>query len=496
MSSAEQATRRLGQRMGRLTFEAGYLGGFYVVFTALAFLFPRSGDDWAWGSSIGTDRLHVLFRDSNGRYSGNFLILFLTRAQTLLPFIEAGVVTLTLWLVLDFIGSRTSIGYAVAIVLFLGQPLGDWRQAIVWASGFANYATSALGVFVFLRAAKLDWLGRLQRKWLPVRLIGTLVAGFVFAMFMENVTLYLLAASVVYAIVRWVRFKSVSLDSLAWIVSLVAGAAVMFSNPAYRNARYQQVNSGGLKTHVTKLLDLISNLAVGQNVVLNVALALVICLVAGANIERIGRLKAAITIGSAVAFLALSSAVQVAEQNVKVRLMWRCLEGVAAGFLLLALVLTAYVVLADVAKRVQISVAVASIVVLVAPLIVVSPIGPRLFYVTYLLFVLIVIVLVDDLVGAVAPKITRRVVPALGAIAAAMLASYFTVYAVIHHDSEQRLAYVRAQVAKGATNVTVKALPFRGYVHVPDPTGPVWSYRYKLVYHLPADLTIKVKRAR
>ena len=55
----------------------------FAVFALLVFLFPYSGDDWAWGSEIGIERLKNHFDNYNGRYAGNLLAMALTRSKLL-----------------------------------------------------------------------------------------------------------------------------------------------------------------------------------------------------------------------------------------------------------------------------------------------------------------------------------------------------------------------------------------------------------------------------
>ncbi|MGN0692308.1 MAG: hypothetical protein ACI4K7_08175, partial [Oscillospiraceae bacterium] len=45
----------------------------FIFFLGLAYMFPYTGDDWAWGGSLGLERLHNHFKDYNGRYLGNLL---------------------------------------------------------------------------------------------------------------------------------------------------------------------------------------------------------------------------------------------------------------------------------------------------------------------------------------------------------------------------------------------------------------------------------------
>lgn len=40
---------------------------------------PFGSDDWAWGTSVGMERLASHFAGYNGRYLGNLLIIFLTK---------------------------------------------------------------------------------------------------------------------------------------------------------------------------------------------------------------------------------------------------------------------------------------------------------------------------------------------------------------------------------------------------------------------------------
>ena len=39
----------------------------FGLIAILCYLFPYTGDDWAWGSKIGIDRLNNWFENCNGR---------------------------------------------------------------------------------------------------------------------------------------------------------------------------------------------------------------------------------------------------------------------------------------------------------------------------------------------------------------------------------------------------------------------------------------------
>ena len=53
-----------------------FFGFVYIMSTI-----PFCSDDWAWGASVGAQRLASHFRGYNGRYLGNLLILLLTKSK-------------------------------------------------------------------------------------------------------------------------------------------------------------------------------------------------------------------------------------------------------------------------------------------------------------------------------------------------------------------------------------------------------------------------------
>lgn len=477
------------------------LAGLFALTSALAFLFPRSGDDWAWGSQIGIERLESHFHNYNGRYGGDLAILALTRLPLLAPFILAATLTLTIFLILDLAGNRTVPGYLLTILIFLTMPVETWRQSVVWLSGYSNYALAGLFILIYLRSAKRDWSAAVRPRVGTGRILITFSFAFVAALFMEHVTLYLVAASGLSLVaLRW-RFGRFSALSVSWFIAFLLGAAFMLSNGAYRSAagsgsgnNYQNVQTGTGRTALTKLIeklaDTISSQAVTHNFALNLVLVLLICLLLGRPGTRFGRPAKAVLLTLTGTFFAVTYALPFAELDLQLRLGVRALNGVAAAILLVILVSVALLVVKDGGRRAGLLVCCGSIVVLILPLLVVNPVGPRCFYPTYLIFLVLMNLLVKEAADGhdVAERV--RVAPFLAVLVAGVFASYFMIYGVVHHAASTRIAQVRAQVAAGATAVTVEQLPFGEYVHFPDPSNELWSHRYKLFYDLPSDLKI------
>ena len=90
----------------------------FGLIAILCYLFPYTGDDWAWGSKIGIDRLNNWFENYNGRYVGNLIVLAMTRSNLLkaviMSFCLTGIVALC-----DYIFKRLWVFYVSCVALVL-----------------------------------------------------------------------------------------------------------------------------------------------------------------------------------------------------------------------------------------------------------------------------------------------------------------------------------------------------------------------------------------
>jgi len=483
---------RPGRKVQR--FELIWLGSAFVLLTVLAFLFPPSGDDWAWGSKIGVDRLDTFFANYNGRYIANLAVLALTRLPLLAPFVIGATLTAILFLILDVSKNRTRWGYAVTSALMLAMPHALWSQTIAWLSGFVNYTLSTLLVLIFARAVQADWRGELPTsRARALRVAGIVVLAFLAAQFMENVTLFFVVASLVLLPIQKAALSRVSAEAWGWAAGFLAGAVAMFSNEAYRRAfggdGYQQVS--GISGGVSKLFGPVSQFAIVDNAVLNLAVAsaMILLITHIARSRGWGRMLVPALLVSV--FISVAFALNRAEALVALPPTWRKLGGVAALLLVAALCSIAGSLSQE--RRPLLLGSVAAILVLVGPLAFVNPIGPRLFLVTYVVMVVMVNILFQEAaenLGAVA----MTGLAALATVATVgLLCMYFVIFISNSVVSTTRLAEIRQHVSSGQEEVVVPRLPFPQYMQAPEPSQGVWATRYKLFYHLPQALSITLQ---
>ena len=121
----------------------------FVVLLILCSLFPYTGDDWAWGSALGIERLKTWFDNYSGRYVGNLIVLALTRSKILKTVVMSGTVTGIIVLINNITKKQRGAVWIITLLLVF-MPVGLLKQSIVWTSGFANYATSIFFILLYV----------------------------------------------------------------------------------------------------------------------------------------------------------------------------------------------------------------------------------------------------------------------------------------------------------------------------------------------------------
>ena len=209
-----------------------------IVFLAifvLAILFPYSNDDWAWGSSTGLMRLHSLFKDYNGRYLGNLLVLLLTRNNILKALVMSGTFTGIAALCQRIVNKDDNrIFYIVLTSLFLSDK-ALLRQTIVNTSGFTNYTFCMLLVLIYI--AYLSDSEKAKRNKSDKPKAGVCIILFLLgacsALFMEHISIYIILLSGFVCVMNKVRKHAFTPDHFSYFIGSVSGAVLMFTNGAY-----------------------------------------------------------------------------------------------------------------------------------------------------------------------------------------------------------------------------------------------------------------------
>lgn len=225
-----------------------------IAFWGLFYYFlPFAGDDWAWGSSLGIERMKTAFDGYNGRYLGNLLIILITRsvvAKIVVCSITMFVLILILSKIFDNVlgNNKRSSNYILAfssvLILVLPnqiafgelQPFQIFGSTIGWLSGFTNYVVPSVLILVFYYYTT----NKVENKWIYLFL---LFDGILACLCVEHYTLFCLMFSFFVIVYRMYYYRKLCKKSLFFLIGSFIGALIMFTNSSYLSMQEGNVSS-------------------------------------------------------------------------------------------------------------------------------------------------------------------------------------------------------------------------------------------------------------
>ena len=472
-----------------------------AAFSGLFYLFPYTGDDWAWGSQLGLERLATWFDNYNGRYFGNLLVLVLTRCKWVNVLLTAVSMVCFCLFPKMFAKSEKFLPYALGTLLFFLIPQSMWVQVVVWTAGFSNYVPPILLIFLYLILVQ-NVFDSEQSEYGKVTVAVAPVIGFSAALFMENVTLYNLVVAAAVLLIAYVRFRKVYGMHLAYAVGSIAGTVMMFTNSAYGTIaqggdeyRSSVLNEGLIGTIVNNI-----NVIVRTMFLENMAawgILSVLCLICYVMCRRTGAVKK-IAHFSVMAHI-LCGILLVAKS---VCPNWRFLGNETITVLVFAMAAVGYCMGAlgivffcvrEQKMKLRILFLLLSIPVLVAPLLVVNPVGARCLFAPYMMLAAACVMLLVYVMEHLHISLTYQKVMAavVLVVCAVLMGAMVNVYLAVHRYDTLRNEYVRKQLDVGYQTVMVSRLPYEDHVWCSAPAD-LWAERYKMFHGIDLDVEFEL----
>ena len=480
----------------------------FLFFIFLTILFPYTGDDWAWGSSIGIERLMTCFKNYNGRYLGNLLVMTLTRNVWLKVIVMAFSYYSSCWLCWRYTSSRKNILLLFALVLFLLMPKDIFVQAIVWTAGYANYVPSALicvGYLLVVRSTTGTESPQ-ESKILPV---VSFFLGLLGALFIENITIFNICLGLGVVAYTRIKFKRFYLIHITFLIGALLGASVMFTNGAYRSVAAGTDDYRSTADSIQALVimvaghayNMLDTLILSNGIVCTIASALLLFAVQKKRKQSACKSSKRLTETVILNLLSLGTNIfaEIASyfthyapnpEDIFGRILIG-LQTIMALIYVFSLVGTVLLCVENRTRKFQILFPVFCIPGVVMPLLVVNPIGPRCYFVAYLLMMVFLVDLLDWTLCDIQIKAYNVLFFFLAFSAVVSAAFYVNIYYQIHAYDVKRAEFAKIQSDNGNKIVTICELPYTEYLHCSSPSLEPWSTRYKLFYELENDVTFQ-----
>lgn len=471
----------------------------FAVFMLLFIAIPYCDDDLRWGGTDGVQRLATWFDGYGGRYLGYLFILLMTRFYAAKAILQAAVLTALVY-VLEGIAYEKETEYITVIFLFF-MPLWMFKDTIGWTSGFANYITSITFTLVYVRYvyARLDGTDTEDG---PLTAIGFLLLGCANALIVEHFTLYNLCLAVFMVVYTLICEKRVRLKEAGYLLGVITGAVMMFSNSTYRQVAsgddfYRSVDTSNLAASIVNRIGMIINICYLELPLVVIPMTVIIYLIwKERRKELAGTARTVADIGTHIIcfgnpVILLADMTREPDHSAKN----------IGTLMLLVLVLIAIVVTVGIfaysaGRFWQCMGALVSVAVPAAPFVVVSPMTKRCFvgsYIFWLVLLYQMLVLIPDARDRfLGSRVVRKYTKAIAFLAVVF---YIGIYGSIHAHDHARLEYIRSEAEKGASSVTIEHLANENFVHDITLDGAYQWVGYKDFYGIDPDIEILVRES-
>lgn len=475
----------------------------FLIF--LCYLFPYTGDDWAWGSSIGEDRLQSFFEDYNGRYAGNIIVMLLTRSNIIKTIVMTVVIWGMAYLSYRIVNKEKISLFVLFIILFFAMSRTIFRQGIVWTAGFTNYAISTFLILIYFYILTLKHSER--KVWNVIKLISVFLLAVVNSLFAEHVTIYLVVIDLIILVYERIKNKKINKIVLVHLIGAVIGAILMFTNGAYGMIAndqdgYRSMPVDGISSIFQKISE--NFVTVYQELITNNVLLIIVLTILLIGIiykyfkeNTVKNSLKIILYGISMFLIGVTAYIVVRNINpswlilLKEDLTQYFEFAISVIYFICILILT-YLCITDKNKKVRILFSWLSISILSAQMFIVQPIGGRCFLPMYVFFLLIALEIYDYLIDK---SEKQKLLNIIMITACMFIAVYFSsIFLYIHHIDSERKEYLLEETAKGSKEILLTHLPYEQYLWTATPfkENDIWEDRIKLFYHIPEDVNLKI----
>ena len=475
----------------------------FAFLFVLTYYFPYSNDDWAWGSSVGLERLQSGFKDYNGRYLGNLLVILLTRSNIL----KSLFMTITYFgigYLIKKIVNKNNNGIMVfsILMLFLINRF-VFRETIVNTSGFTNYTFNILLVLIFIAYIK-DLFKKIDFKEKRYNLVLLFILGVTSTLFMEHITTYLLALCVFICIYSYIKYKKIPKSYLVYFAGVIIGSIIMFTNGAYLHVvkgddfyRTVTTKQSLIVTMARNYFNKIQTNAFSRNLITNLVVSI---LMFGITYKFLTNNKVTKWKKYSLELLNYISVFYSVFLIIGNMFDFKVVTGTShyvTGFMTaiycLSLLLIVLLIFFDNSKYYDKSIGcklvfyMVSIVIILGPLLVLTPVGYRCSSPAIVIYILLASELYNLLIADKNGYILRIMLLVLVIV----LGSYLHIYHNVYVSNNERYESIKKQISMNMNPVYIKRNGYEKYIWKNNPVSETWEKRLLDFYGLDTNVRIK-----
>ena len=486
---------------------------FAVFYFWMAAQIPYTHDDWDWGLDIG---LHQLIHATvNSRYAGNFFVVIMTRSELLKTFIMGSGYFLIPFCLSHFAAKlipNTSKNtklmlFLLANCLLLTINRGIWCQTYGWVSGYANFVVSAVFMMLWINEIiSVSDPDAACKKTSVTHLFLYFLLSVTSQLFLENLALFHVILGIFLCVYHYIQHRKIPGRILVMVIGSIIGLIIMFSSNLYGTllstgsavGDYRQIpllGDNSISQILMKTAESIINLGNGlyfNNYVLCLFILLCLCRLISQrrNSSNLPWGKGFVccnivcAIVLTVLYFANNSQITIFNHMHALAFM------VSLAFFLLATIELILLFKFESQKLRCLLIIWLSAPMLIAPLVVTTESGSRLYFNSNLFLILIALILLGYAMPGFASAFSVRVERAIAVTAVVLLIFHGFIYAQIGSCKQARNTKIAETLANEHAEVILPAFPFTDYLHKPDPSNDDRVDYFKEFYGIPQHINV------
>lgn len=376
----------------------------FLFFALCAYNFPLTGDDLNWAGHFGdTYFKEGIYKYYDGRYLGDFFIIIMTRNLFFKIFIFSTVCTVLLYLINLLTERKNILVMLSSFLIILLVPKTIFAQIFGWSAGFVNYVPSILLPLLYIYLLKTNFNKLSQNRHLDVKLALFLIVPSILGQFFaEHVTVYNVLLAFITILYAFIKYKKIFFTNLSFLFSSLIGAVLMFMNDAYSKIATKDDAYRSMGLSLKKFYDVaakdINHYLFFDNSILVLLLSLAGLLIIWKNNHLVSskQQKYSTMIFSIIFIIyPLYTPILVTNFNIFPFGNYYFLFSLflsAVFYLGLIYISSVFLIGQD---RILALLYLLSALVLAAPFLVVSPMGPRCFFASYVFFTLFILLVIN-----------------------------------------------------------------------------------------------------
>lgn len=473
----------------------------YLAFAVFYFWFsaqiPYCHDDLVWGTSGGLN--NFLASNQNGRYLGNIIEIIMTRS-TVLKTIIMGSCSFLLPYIMSCIICKMQqlrselkvVCFLLCNVLLLTIDREIWQQTYSWIAGYANYCISAVFILVWINE-----IGNVFRKDLAFEkssILSCILSGIVCLatqLFLETIAIYTVVASAFIIFVYIKRIGKVPSQIIFMSAGALIGLVLTFSSSVYGTLwstgeavegfrELTFITNSGIKGIVSGFLVqtvLLFQRTFGNNLILVIGITVLLTIILIRVKSRHSFLKLMLVIVNVlyvIWFLAYHFCMKVFGFGTLFPNLRSLILIADSGLnLLYFAVVIAEIVYIFKEKRLFMAKLLSlwvSTFAVIAPLIVTTELGARLFFTSDVFMIAVILILSSELIRNTSVKSMRIWMISLLILCAVPVISYIGIYHQISECTKVRESIIDAAIESKAEVIVLPDYPYEDYLWYPNPT--------------------------